>query len=144
MKIQTRNFIKGFTLIEMLIVIAIIGIIAGIQLTSFGDSRQGAELESSQAVVLHALETARQRAVFGVGDTSHGVQVNPQEVILFEDDPLTGTVFPLSPNTLTDQSGTDIIFDRISGDTPLGEIITITHDNGDSETVEVYQDGFIQ
>jgi len=130
----------------MLVVIAVIGVLASIQLASWGDSRQKAELESSQAVVFHALESAREKAVFGVSGTKHGVRINSDEVIVFEGDTFTGsgTVFPISPQTSTDHSGTDIIFNRISGDASSGETITITHDNGDLEVIKMHENGFIE
>jgi prepilin-type N-terminal cleavage/methylation domain-containing protein len=66
---------NGFTLIESIIVLSIVGILAGASMIGFRSSHNSANLKEAQASILNALEIARNRAVTGVGNGNHIVDI---------------------------------------------------------------------
>jgi prepilin-type N-terminal cleavage/methylation domain-containing protein len=142
---QYRQLSLGFTLVEMLIVISIIGFVASIPLIAFRVSNEHLSVLSGQATVIQALETARNKASSGVANVKHGVHIEHDRVILFQGDSYTGqgiTSF-LPPYISTDLSGTDIVFSRIAG-TTTDQTIVISDQSGNATTVIVKNNGFIQ
>ena len=135
---------KGFSLVEIIMVMAVIGIVVAIVVVNFGQTRNQTLLEEGQASIINALEIARNRAASGVGDTNHGVRIEPDKVIVFEGDSYTGTgqetlLSPLS----TDHIDSEITFERIRA-IPNGPItINITHGSGLTESVTLNEKGVI-
>ena len=129
-------------------VIAIIGIGLTVFLLNFGQARNQALLEDGQASIINALEIARSRAASGVGDTKHGIRINPDSIITFEGDTYSGggETIELPPNLSTDKNAFDIIFDRISAKpSNVPTTIEITHSSGliDPINIEVNEVGII-
>jgi prepilin-type N-terminal cleavage/methylation domain-containing protein len=137
---------RGFTMIEMLLVIAIIGILASAVFVSSQGSQQTAVLNGNVATVTAALEGARSKAMSGVGDAPQGVYIEGGAVTYFTGtyDPATaGPTVTLSPSTQTNHTGTAIIFNKISGVPNSSQVITLTHANGQSQTITVSSNGAI-
>ena len=142
---------RGVTLVELLTVVAIIGIIAGIPLVNMVQQRRGATLEEGQATVLHALNTTRSRAIAGVGGTgvpSHVACVRDDEVELFTADACPGDCstcsggdrYPLPPGVTAEEAR--ISFSRISG--ASAEAVVNVSGFGNTRTVTVSDHGFIE
>lgn len=135
----------GFSLLESLIVMGIMGMIAvgavGMLATSKG---QGAVYES-HAIVLHALERARSNAVAGIGTQNHGAFVQEESIVRFEGSAYAGTGEEISliPATTTNHAGTEILFERLSGKTNGNFEIIITNKLGNSRSLHVTQEGAI-
>ena len=128
----------GFTLVEIIVVIAIVGLLAAMVLLTFGQAHREAALDSSYASVITALESARSRAMQGVGDGSGGQSVT------ISNDEITnaqGTTIQLSPNVSIQQTGT-IEFERISGEASNPLVITLT-DGANTRTATVTPEGYI-
>ena len=139
----------GFSILESLIVMGIIGMLAATTMTLMATSTSQGAIYESHALVLHALERARSNAVAGIGTQSHGVFVQEGMVVRFEGPayiPGTGDPLPLVPGTTTNHVGTEIIFERLSAKTnaPIGDFeIIITNKRGDSRSIHVTQGGAI-
>jgi len=133
----------GFTVIELIIVISIVGIVAAASFVMFDEARNKAVLQNAQASVINALEQARSRAATGVGTTSHGVKIEGNIISECEGDPCIVT----SSTTLKSATTTNnltIIFNRLSA---TSSDATITIENtitGDATTVSVTEDGIIR
>ena len=48
---RKRNQLKGFTLIEVLLVIVIIGLLAGVLVVTIGGTREGAEIDTTKLLI---------------------------------------------------------------------------------------------
>ncbi len=136
---------KGFSLIEVLVVIAIISIIATVVILNFGQTRNQALLEDGQASIISALELARSRAASGVGEARHGVRIEADRIIIFEEGNPDEETISLSP-ALSIGAGSwgEIFFDRISAKTDLTDekTIIIEHSSG-QETITISEQGVI-
>jgi len=148
--VKTFEKTKGFSLVETLVVIAIISIVVGVAIMNFGQARSKALLEEGQASIIDVLELAKNRAASGVGNTvtNHGVRIESDKIIIFEgSDYITGnnkatTTMPSSV-LLGPSSGFDIIFGRISATSSTGTTIQITHPSGATTSVSVEKTGLI-
>ena len=69
--ISIKNSRKSFTLIELLIVIAIIGILAGIVLVSLGNTREKAKIE-----VYNTKRPSRDKVRYKVTELSKNINLN--------------------------------------------------------------------
>ncbi|MFA5777501.1 MAG: prepilin-type N-terminal cleavage/methylation domain-containing protein [Parcubacteria group bacterium] len=67
---------KGFSLIELLIAIAIIGIITSVTIVSMGDRKRDAEVEVAARKVVAAIRQAQNNALAGKGASSSCSQYN--------------------------------------------------------------------
>lgn len=147
---KCNKFIKyadGFSLVESVIVIALMSFFAVASFSSFRESRNHAELRGAEYTVVRTFEKARSRAVSGVGEKSHGVHVDEGSVILFEGESYVagvGTIFHLGGNVTTDQTDFNVIFKRLSGEPQPVGTVTLTHRNGASAAVSVLASGAIE
>ena len=136
---------KGFSLIETVMVVAVIGIVAYASLGSLRQARNRTLLGNAQATILHAFEGARSRAVTGVGTGDHGVHLEPDRIVAFEGSAYTGagfeTLLPLS--IATDQVSSTIVFHRLSARSSASTTVVITSNAGSTSTVSVTYDGVI-
>jgi len=137
---------KGFSLVEMVIVISIFALVASSVFVMFNETRNQAVLEDAQASVINALEQARSRAATGVGTTDHGVCIKENKIITFEGNscPESGNVEELPPFVSTDKyETTTIIFNRLSSESSTSTTITLDY-RGATATVSVTQEGVIE
>lgn len=66
---------EGFTLIELMLVIAILAIIAALGRDFYGNYARTVDLDTSASVLVSSLEIARGRALDGDGDRRWGVHL---------------------------------------------------------------------
>lgn len=135
----------GFSLIEIMIVISIIGIVSSLALINMGPARDQAALNNAQAAVAQALERARSRSATGAGEQSHGVHIETDRVTVFEGTSYTGagqeTLLPLSVST--NHNNLTIIFERITAQPDQTADITLEHNNGATKNVQLTPEGKI-
>lgn len=131
---------------EMLVVLAIIGVVLAVPFFSTLSERKSTTLDSGQASVISALKVARSKALSGVDGTSHGVRVEADKVIVFPGDTYVvgaGVPYPLPAGVTASIAGSaDIVFTRLQG-TTVSNTITITS-HGDTRTVNVSDYGNIE
>ena len=133
---------RGFTLIEMLIVISIVAILASAYTLALREPIRDASVDASYASALSAFESARTRSIQGAGAERNGIKIERTQIsIITQSEPDSPTsVIKLAPNLETNHDDTVVFFDRISGyssedshvevelsDTKTGEVVrTIT------------------
>lgn len=119
------NFKKGFTLVEMLIILAILTILIIVALPSFTTMRNNQILKTTASEVFSALDKAKSQALSSVNSSEYGVHFETNKIVIFK-----GTIYlSLDPNNedILISSGAsisninltggaiDLYFDRLSG-----------------------------
>jgi len=123
---KDRRLLTGFTLLEIVVSIAILILIASAASVSFSNSRNVRELTTASQNVLSILRTAQSKTLAGEENSQWGVHIEQTQVVLFRGPTYAGAGFseayPL-PSTIEIAnislagSGSDVIFKRIEGTT---------------------------
>jgi prepilin-type N-terminal cleavage/methylation domain-containing protein len=135
-----KNFFKkGMTIIEVLVVIAVLGIIFSIVIPQFSKMRENQVLKSGVVNVLSSINKARSQTLASLNSSEYGVHFQSDKVIIFK-----GTIFSTSDSnnetinltapasisnvTISGVSGAsgNIYFNRLSGMPSNTGINTIT------------------
>ena len=144
---------KGITLLEVIIVIAIIGILIGIALPQFSAIKNAQIIKGAGEDILSVLGKARSQTLASLNSTEYGVHFETNRVTIF-----SGTVYssgnvsnvienissPASISTISLTGGaTDVYFNRLSG-TPnkTGTIVvSISSDTSLTKTITISSTG---
>ncbi len=117
---------NGFTLIEILISLAAVMLLGSIALVSFRASRNVRELSTGSQNIMQVLRRAQEQTLAGQNNSSWGVHVEPNKLVLFEGTDYGAstnkTDYPVSSlleiaNISLAGGGSDIVFKRVTGDT---------------------------
>ena len=123
-----NHYKRGMTIVELLVVIAVLGIIFSIVLPQFSKTREMQTQKSAVGDVLSVLERARSQTLASVDSSEYGVRFQSDRVIIFKgkifsvDDLNNQTINITAPanisnDTLGGISGDsgDMYFNRLSG-----------------------------
>jgi type II secretory pathway pseudopilin PulG len=153
MRLKRYKHPEGFSLIEIVLIIGIIGVLAAVVSLPFAKFRQTQALENTTNAVIAILNEARTRTLGAVGNTSYSVRVESDQAILF-----TGTSYNLStpsnqilsfetPVTMTgitlNGGGSNVSFDRLKGTTSQNGTIILSLPNGLTRTILVSATGSV-
>ena len=123
---KKKAFLQGFTLVEVLIAIAVITILGGIGVVSFNASRNVRDLTTSAQNMISIIRVAQSKTLAGENDSSWGVHLQTNQITLFAGDTFAASTFTqayaLPPsieitNIALTGGGSDIIFQRVTGQT---------------------------
>lgn len=123
LRFESRN---GFTMLEILIVVALLGLLGALSLVSFVNSRRAQDLVTAGNDVLSVLRLAQAKALAGEAGEQWGVRLEQSQYILFR-----GAAFAGSPATtayalpsaieIADAAlaggGQEVVFRRLDGAT---------------------------
>ena len=73
---------KGFTLVELLVVIALTLIIAAAAIPIYGNLQVSSQLNENTSQIIQALRTARERSLAGFNNEAHSVEFQSDRYIL--------------------------------------------------------------
>ena len=119
------NFKKGVTVLEVLVVLAILGILLVIILPSFKTMRDNQILKSAASDIFSALDRARSETLSSVNSSEYGVHFQSDKIVVFQgkvyssSDPDNENIPIYSPATVSAINLTggavDLYFNRLSG-----------------------------
>lgn len=140
-----RAWSSGFTLIEIIVVIAIFGALIALGLFMSMETFRGTLFRSEQDIVVSVLQKARSRAMANMYQTSWGVCYITPDYVIFRGTECTAGLptnetIPASPASAVTFSA-PIIFSQLSA-TTIGGTITLMQD-GRTSTIAVNQEGTI-
>ncbi|MFA6274501.1 MAG: prepilin-type N-terminal cleavage/methylation domain-containing protein [Candidatus Paceibacterota bacterium] len=121
-----NNFYKkGITILEILIAIAILGIIVAIALPQFSKMRENQVLKNATSEILSSISKARSQTLSSVDSSEYGVHFQSDKVIIFkgnsfdindEDNENIEIILPANISSINfSGGGSEIYFSRLSG-----------------------------
>lgn len=137
---------RGFTLVELVVVISIIVTLLGFITISLVRSQQSASLTSVEEILLADLKQQQLKAM--IGDTEgretsdqYGIHFDPNKYVLFHGtysaEETSNSVINLDNNMQFNSPLSDVIFSRISGEISPAVIIEL-QDNTNSKLKRIY------
>ncbi|XOU94293.1 MAG: prepilin-type N-terminal cleavage/methylation domain-containing protein [Candidatus Kerfeldbacteria bacterium] len=141
--IRVWRQVKGFTLIEVLLILAILGLIGGLAIPFYQSFQVTSELENTTKEITQTIRRAQITAMSSEGLSDHGIHFAGQQYILFRGaiyNPadIYNESFDLSPSLSVSTGGNDdIIFSSVSGLPNVEATITINTNNGRSNSITI-------
>ena len=122
-----QTFQKGFSLIEVLVVTGLLTFLAGVGIVVSMQSYRGYLFRSERDLLVAVLESARSRALKNIGETPHGVHIEPDAFVLFAGAAYS-SVAPENEriprnSSVTISEDEEIIFSQLSGDAASSSIV---------------------
>lgn len=140
---------KGFTLLELLIVVAVLAVLSAIVFSSFSAFRNSKVLDTAVEDVLTALSQARGDTLASKDGLQYGVHLQADKAVIYQgatyssSDPNNQNVvldgaLEITSITLTG-GGQNVLFDRLTGKTSQNGtfVIRVTNDTAKTRTITV-------
>ncbi|MBA3733347.1 prepilin-type N-terminal cleavage/methylation domain-containing protein [Patescibacteria group bacterium] len=146
---------KGFSIIELLMSLAIIGLLTTIILTSFVSFRKNQSLSKDTETIVETLRQARNQTLSSKNSSNYGVHIESSKIVLF-----TGSTYVV--NTASNQEfilnstdnilsitlaggGSEVVFNRLTGETSQnGTVVVSSAGISKTKTVTIYKTGVIE
>jgi prepilin-type N-terminal cleavage/methylation domain-containing protein len=148
------NSLTGFTLVEILVVLAVLLIIAAFSITAFRSMYEGSGTRTAVVEITDALREARNNALSSKGDSVYGVRIASTSVTRFPGSTYSAgnasnTTYmfeagAMATGTLV-SAGTDIVFARLTGmPSATGTVLVTGSDGTSTTTITIGATGLIQ
>lgn len=126
---------RGFTLIEMMVVIAVIGMLASVSTTAYSSFKTHENLEIAANGVVEAIRYAQANAQSGKGGSSWGAEILPSSVVVFKGASYAGRDAASDqaldfPGGVTASGLSEIVFAAVTGFTANTGIVVMTNSSG--------------
>lgn len=153
----TKKNTEGYSLAELLIVLAISILILGISMTAFVNFRNSKALEMDTKMIVEVLREARNQTLTSQYTSQYGVHFNAtgnSQAISFVgptfiDGAATNKIYSLESKgvnltVILQGGGSDIVFNRLTGETTQsGTILIYSPQVTNTKTITVYKTGLI-
>ena len=120
-----NSYKKGMTAVEILIVLAILGIIFAVVLPSFKTIKENQILKSTVSDVVSALDKARSNTLASVNSSNYGVYFESSQIVIFKgtsyspSDVNNENISIMEPATISSINliggATEVYFNRLTG-----------------------------
>jgi len=127
---------RGFTLMEIMIVIVIMTILLTIVLTSFSNLNKSQALDKTSSYVASIIEEARGNTLFSKNDSQYGVKFETSRIIMFKGSTYSSSnpdnvIYDLNnlvtiSNISLSGGGSEIVFDRLTGNPSQTGTLTLS------------------
>lgn len=147
-----RKFSRGFTVLEILIAIAILGLLLATILPSFMSFRRSSTLNANTMNLMTLINRARILAVSSKNDDQYGIHLESNKAVLYEG--LTYTAGATTNETYTFDSGvtlssisingggSEVLFAKVTGATTQNATTTLLlSGTTSSSTIVIYPTG---
>jgi len=145
---RTQKFVSGFTLIEIILVVALIGIISGIGLPIYNTMSGSNNLDVAENMLVASLRRAEVLSAASSGDSEWGVGVTPGAFVLFKGSTYASRdvgfdeVYDITDSIQT--SGlTEVVFSKMSGAPHFTGGITLTSPSGETKQITINEKGTV-
>lgn len=140
---------RGFTLVELLIVIAVTLILAVAAVPIYGNLQVQSQLNENTSLLIQSLRTAQERAMARVNNASHGIKLFSNSYILYQGSSYAersqsydrtielGDAISVEKSLSGTGEDDEINFSKSLGVPDMTGTITLTHDTGDVKTIEI-------
>lgn len=137
---------RGFTLVEILVVGAILALIGAAAIISFRNSRATAELDAASRNLLSILGLAQARTLAGDTNSRWGVKLETDRYTLFRGSSFAGSdanqIFLLPQGIEISQialsgGGSEVVFQKITGKTAQSGILTLRQSAGNNTAISL-------
>ena len=148
---------KGFTLIEVLVVITIIVILSSVAVNSYFSFRYQSDLNTNAQIILNVLTLTQSKTLASEGASNYGVHFEQEKCVLFKGDSYSPVAsdnktynfsswleIPVYDSGLDlNGGGAEVIFDRISGNTSqFGTVkIQVKNNSGKYQIIKIESSG---
>ena len=144
----SNDFKKGFSLIELLIVVAIIVVISGLGLFVSLDFYKTYALSSERDIVIGILMKARNKAANNFNQSAHGVFVDPDGYTIFQGSSYASRntsydEFVKRNNSITASGLSEIVFEQLTGGLTTSEGDVTLSNNVKSINISLNNEGRI-
>lgn len=140
----------GYTLLEIMMVVAVTSILAGISYASFAAFSRNEALDAGTASIVAGLRDARARTLASVDGSQYGIYIEPTRYTLFKGavyDAQSGinSVNEFSSHIKASSTLTSIVFQRVTGNTIASGTIDVylTTDHSQKNTISVTLTGLV-
>ncbi len=133
---------KGITIVEILVVLATIGIMVGVIIPQFSKTRESQVLKSAVADILASIDKARGQTLSSLNSSEYGVHFESSKIIIFKGKVFSSsaadneTIDITTPASITNVnlggvsgSSGDMYFNRLYGVPSMTGTITLATDN---------------
>ena len=137
---------SGFSLLELIIVVAIMALLVGVALWTVGGFQRAAQLEATETLVINVLEKAKAQTLNSTHRTNYGVYFETNRLVLFagldyDEAEETNQEYLLPANLImtADFEGNQaVVFERLTG-RPLvaGQVVIQVETDPDQERIIV-------
>ena len=147
-KLNVKCSKEGFTLLEVLMSVAIIGILAGVSIPVYRSLQIRSDLDIAVSILINNLRRAQVLSQANQGGFEWGVNVSPGFATLFGGEsfalrnPDFDEVFQIS-DTIALSGIDEVVFSRLLGDPINGGDIILTALSGDTRTITINLKGSI-
>ncbi|MFA6130875.1 MAG: prepilin-type N-terminal cleavage/methylation domain-containing protein [Patescibacteria group bacterium] len=146
--IATRVHLPGFSMLEMLLVVATIGILATISIPIYRSILTGNEMQVAREILVRGLRVAELRTQSGAEDASWGVFAQSGSVTIFsganyvERDPTLDDIYVVSQE-LNFSGDTEVTFTAPFGQLLTEKTLILSQTGHDSISITINLEGAI-